>query len=244
MNTLKTNTLKIVNPNEINSVGNLSPKELLRTVKRMYNAGLLMQAFAVKTAIDNELHLSGTYLNEADFVKREFDLEFQRYYELKKIGEVFEDIYSANHFFPTNYSARAESQETEDVKFEEIENLGKHRIIALSALGKENINKIFNSGETNINGKKLSLEDVKTIPAHDLRKYITSLLEEPADKKGNGKGNTVNQKTLTEQKYKIMKAFDAATTAVDKSSLDEQAKKAWFHIVVQYLEFKKTFLSK
>ena len=63
--------LKIVNKNEINPVGNLSPKELLRTVKRMYNAGLLMQAFAVKTAIDNELYLTAEYINEADFFKKE-----------------------------------------------------------------------------------------------------------------------------------------------------------------------------
>jgi len=210
------NNLKIVNKNEINPVGNLSPKELLRTVKRMYNAGLLMQAFAVKTAIDNELYLTAEYINEADFMKKEFDLDFQRYYELKKIGEAFEDIYDGNNFLNGSFSARAEKSETEEATYQEIEILGRDRTISLSRLGKENINKIFSSGETNINGKKLSLEYVKATPVNELRKYITSLLEEPATEKT--KREKAN-KSLTENKMAIIKAYVNLGKAVLKARL-------------------------
>ncbi|HBO60528.1 TPA: hypothetical protein DD449_02510 [Candidatus Berkelbacteria bacterium] len=225
--------LKIVNKNEINPVGNLSPKELLRTVKRMYNAGLLMQAFAVKTAIDNELYLTAEYINEADFFKKELDLDHQRYSELKRIGEAFEDVYSGNNSLTGDFAARAAKSETEEATYQEIENLGRNRIIALSSLGKDNVNKIFSSGETNINGKKLSLEYVRTIPAHDLRKYISSLLEEPANSKPP-RNNHV--KVLTERKAEMLKTLLKFKKQLEKSELSKEAFDFFINKVVPVLD--------
>jgi len=210
--------LKIVNKNEINPVGNLSPKELLRTVKRMYNAGLLMQAFAVKAAHDNELYLTQGYVSEIDFFKNEFDLEKQRYFVLKKIGESFEDYYSITDFLFPRKSAAADFSEIEEKTCQEIESLGKDKLISLSRLGKENVNNFFNNGEIIINGVTLSLENTKETTALELRKRITSLLEEPAKSKP-AKNNEKWDKTLLDEKVLVRALVRNLYGRVNKSKI-------------------------
>lgn len=212
------NSLKIVQT-KTNPLANIPPKELLKKTKRMYNAGLLMQAFAIKIAIDNQLHLLAPYIDEVDFVKKEFGLEMQRYYELKRVAGAFEDFYSSNHFMLASNSDRSEKPETEDVSFEEIESLGTRRIIALSRLGKEAVNEIFEKGEVELHGRRLLLEDAKAWPTVDLQKFIATVVSQEAKKPATDK----RDKTYADQKVEMHKALFHFAQLMKKSQMPYEA---------------------